>query len=29
VRRGEQSTTVLFDTGVSPDGLAVNAEFMR
>ncbi len=26
VRRGEQSTTVLFDTGVSPDGLAVNAE---
>jgi 7,8-dihydropterin-6-yl-methyl-4-(beta-D-ribofuranosyl)aminobenzene 5'-phosphate synthase len=26
VRRGGQSTTVLFDTGVSPDGLAVNAE---
>ena len=24
-RRGDQSTTVLFDTGVSPDGLAVNA----
>jgi 7,8-dihydropterin-6-yl-methyl-4-(beta-D-ribofuranosyl)aminobenzene 5'-phosphate synthase len=26
VRRGEQSSTVLFDTGISPDGLAVNAE---
>ena len=25
VRRGDQSTTLLFDTGVSPDGLAVNA----
>jgi 7,8-dihydropterin-6-yl-methyl-4-(beta-D-ribofuranosyl)aminobenzene 5'-phosphate synthase len=28
-RRGDQSTTVLFDTGVSPDGLAVNAEFLE
>jgi 7,8-dihydropterin-6-yl-methyl-4-(beta-D-ribofuranosyl)aminobenzene 5'-phosphate synthase len=27
-RRGDQSTTVLFDTGVSPDGLAVNAGFL-
>ena len=27
-RRGGQSTTVLFDTGVSPDGLAVNAGFL-
>jgi 7,8-dihydropterin-6-yl-methyl-4-(beta-D-ribofuranosyl)aminobenzene 5'-phosphate synthase len=26
VRRGDQSTTLLFDTGVSPDGLAVNAQ---
>jgi 7,8-dihydropterin-6-yl-methyl-4-(beta-D-ribofuranosyl)aminobenzene 5'-phosphate synthase len=28
-RRGDQSTTVLFDTGVSPDGLASNAEFLE
>ena len=28
-RRGDQSTTVLFDTGVSPDGLAVNAGFLE
>jgi 7,8-dihydropterin-6-yl-methyl-4-(beta-D-ribofuranosyl)aminobenzene 5'-phosphate synthase len=27
--RGDQSTTVLFDTGVSPDGLAVNAGFLE
>ena len=28
-RRGGQSTTVLFDTGASPDGLAVNAGFLE
>ena len=28
-RRGDQSTTVLFDTGVSPDGLASNAGFLE
>jgi 7,8-dihydropterin-6-yl-methyl-4-(beta-D-ribofuranosyl)aminobenzene 5'-phosphate synthase len=28
-RRGDRSTTVLFDTGVSPDGLAVNAGFLE
>jgi 7,8-dihydropterin-6-yl-methyl-4-(beta-D-ribofuranosyl)aminobenzene 5'-phosphate synthase len=28
-RRGDQSTTVLFDTGPSPDGLAVNAGFLE
>jgi 7,8-dihydropterin-6-yl-methyl-4-(beta-D-ribofuranosyl)aminobenzene 5'-phosphate synthase len=28
-RHGDQSTTVLFDTGASPDGLAVNAGFLE
>ena len=27
-RRGDQSTTVLFDTGPSPDGLTVNAGYL-
>ncbi|MCU1603407.1 MAG: beta-lactamase domain protein [Frankiales bacterium] len=26
VRRGDRSTTLLFDTGISPDGMALNAE---
>jgi 7,8-dihydropterin-6-yl-methyl-4-(beta-D-ribofuranosyl)aminobenzene 5'-phosphate synthase len=28
VRRGDRTTTLLFDTGVSPDGVAVNADLL-